>query len=126
MAFSKDENGILTLSNSWGKDAGVPLIDITETGKYLAPVLLSPSLDTYNGASFLAASGYYTQTQICNVWTTVTGREVQYLELQPEEEKFPGLPEEVKRVMRDAAGLMRGWYVSLLPRLLLCKETAVG
>ncbi|KAL8815630.1 MAG: hypothetical protein Q9191_008442 [Dirinaria sp. TL-2023a] len=105
----QDENGILTLSNSWGKDTGVPLIDITDTGKYLAPILLSSSLDTYNGASFVAASGYYTQAQICDVWTTITGKKVRYLELQPEDEKFEGMPEEVKRVMKDAAGLMRGW-----------------
>lgn len=106
---------MFTLSNSWGKDTGVPLIDITETGKYLAPILLSSSPGTYDGASFLAASGYYTPAQICDVWTTVTGKEVKYLELQPGEEKFQGFPEEVKRVMKDAAGLMRGWYVFLLP-----------
>lgn len=104
-----DENGILTLSNSWGKDTGVPLIDITEIGKYLAPILLSSSPDTYNGASFVAASGYYTLAQICDGWTTITGKEVRYLDLQPGDEKFEGFPDGVKQVMKDAAGLMRGW-----------------
>ena len=52
----------------------------------------------------------------------MTGTEVRYSETQPGSESFEGLPEEVKRVMLDAVGLMRGWYVVPLFRFRLNGE----
>ena len=58
----------------WKKDALLPLIDVTDTGKYLAPVLLDPN--KYNGKTFAAATAFYTPLQMVEGWTKVTGKEV--------------------------------------------------
>ena len=52
----------------------IPLIDIADTGKFLAPVLSDPN--KYNGASFTAATAFYTPKQMVEAWRTVTGKDV--------------------------------------------------
>lgn len=111
LIFKQGTDGILTLYNSWGKDNGAPMIDINDTGKYLAPILLAPSLDTYNGATLTAATGYYTSTQLCDVWTRVTGKEVRYVETQPGGASPEGMSDYMKQLLRDMRGLMGDWCV---------------
>ncbi|KAL3451116.1 NmrA family transcriptional regulator [Aspergillus insuetus] len=69
----------------WPGSTKLPWIDITDTGKYLAPALHNPQ--KYNGARLTAASAYYSAQEIVETWSRVSGRTVRLPE--PEEyEKF--------------------------------------
>ncbi|KAF1815340.1 NmrA family transcriptional regulator [Eremomyces bilateralis CBS 781.70] len=52
----------------------VPLIDIEDIGKYLAPALQDPP--RYNHTRLFAATAFYTLARICRVWTECTNTEV--------------------------------------------------
>ena len=58
----------------WKEDTLLPLIDITDTGKYLAPVLFDST--KYNGKTFTAATAFYTPQQMVEAWIKVTGKKV--------------------------------------------------
>lgn len=52
----------------------LPLIDIEDTGKYIAPVLHDPP--KYNHANLYAATAFYSIAEICEIWTKCTGVQV--------------------------------------------------
>jgi hypothetical protein len=52
----------------------LPLIDITDIGKYLAPALDDP--EKYNGRRFIAATSFYTVQDIVDTWSKVSGKKV--------------------------------------------------
>jgi hypothetical protein len=52
------------------------MIDITDTGKFLAPILLNPQ--KYNGKSFTCVIAFYSPLQLVDGWTKVTGKKVTY------------------------------------------------
>lgn len=52
----------------------LPLIDIDDTGNYIAPFLAEPA--RYKHARLWAAAGFYSLAEICRVWMDVTGTKV--------------------------------------------------
>ena len=58
----------------WKEDTLLPLIDIADTGKFLAPVLFDPN--KYNGKVLTAATAFYTPKEMVDAWTKVTGKKV--------------------------------------------------
>ncbi|KIW42565.1 uncharacterized protein PV06_06104 [Exophiala oligosperma] len=57
-------------------DTALPLIDIEDTGKFIAPFLSDP--EKYAGKQFFACTGNYTIREICQTWTTATGTKIVY------------------------------------------------
>ena len=75
------EDGTIVLSQTWSPTAQIPMIDITDTGKFIAPILLNfPSVA---GKSFTCATAYYTPLELCSTWSKVTGRTVTYSQVDP-------------------------------------------
>ncbi|KAL6250227.1 hypothetical protein RBB50_002528 [Rhinocladiella similis] len=54
----------------------LPLIDIEDTGKFVAPFLAEP--EKYTGKQFFACTRNYSIEEICSTWTDVTGTKVVY------------------------------------------------
>jgi hypothetical protein len=76
----KVEDGTIVLSQTWSPTAQIPMIDITDTGKFIAPILLNfPSVA---GKSFTCATAYYTPLELCSTWSKVTGRAVTYRQVE--------------------------------------------
>ena len=69
--------GQIEYTASFPASVSLPLIDITDTGKFLAPVLLEPK--THNQARLTAATGYYSGTEIVDTLHRITGRSVVYV-----------------------------------------------
>ncbi|KAL4860977.1 hypothetical protein BDV12DRAFT_191380 [Aspergillus spectabilis] len=80
-----EPDGTIIYPLPWPSDIKLPWIDITDTGKYLAPALSDP--EKYNGARLTAASAYYSGQEIVGTWSKVSGRNVQ-LPRPDEYEKF--------------------------------------
>ncbi|RDW84826.1 hypothetical protein BP6252_02416 [Coleophoma cylindrospora] len=75
----KKEEGPFIMSRPWPNatvDSLVPLVDIEDTGKYLEPFLLDP--DKYNQVVFMASTAFYTPREICQTWSRVTGKTVEF------------------------------------------------
>ncbi|RDW78320.1 hypothetical protein BP5796_06172 [Coleophoma crateriformis] len=75
----KNEEGPFIMSKPWPNATAnslVPLVDIEDTGKYLEPFLLDPG--RYNQATFMASTAFYTPTEICQTWSRVTGKKVEF------------------------------------------------
>ena len=70
------------------------MIDIKDTGKFLAPILLDP--EKYNGKKFAAATAYYTPAELVDGWKKITGKEVHYVKTKFEVPEGPLAPETVK------------------------------
>jgi uncharacterized protein YbjT (DUF2867 family) len=70
---------------AWPPQTKVPLIDITDIGKYLAPVLRNPL--KYNGCRLTAATAFYTAQETVDTWSAVSGKNV----ILPTEEDIPFL-----------------------------------
>lgn len=59
------------------------MLDITDTGKFLAPILLDPV--KYDSKAFTCATGFYTPLELVDGWTKVTGKKVLYEQSGPAE-----------------------------------------
>lgn len=73
----QNQDGALAFTVPWKEDTLLPLIDITDTGKFLEPVLFAP--EKYNGKTFTAATAFYTPQQMVDAWTKVTGKKVVFV-----------------------------------------------
>lgn len=69
-------DGTYVLSMAMAPSARLPMIDINDTGKYIAPVLLDP--DKYNGKNFTSATQFCTPQQLIEGWTKIAGKTVTY------------------------------------------------
>jgi len=77
----KADNGTYVLGRPWPTATPttlIPLIDIADTGKYIAPFLDDP--DASNGAVLTASTAFYTPVEICATWSKVTGKKVVFEE----------------------------------------------
>ncbi|KXJ85062.1 hypothetical protein Micbo1qcDRAFT_224866 [Microdochium bolleyi] len=61
---------------SWPATTQLPLIDIRDTGKFIAPALLDP--EGFHGRSLTCATAYYDMNEMARGWSRVTGRKVVY------------------------------------------------
>ena len=89
-------DGTFVLADMLPGNTPVPYIDITETGKWIAPILAEP--EKYAGNFFAAGEGLYTPDEIASVMSKVTGKTVKHVQLPDEVVKsfFPeGLREQL-------------------------------
>lgn len=82
------------------------MIDITDTGKFVTPILLNP--DKYNGKSFTCATAFYTAIQLVEGWTKMTGKQVTYEQIDLEK-KQGTLTEEMHQQLKKSRGLINVW-----------------
>ncbi|KAI1350048.1 hypothetical protein F5Y01DRAFT_165072 [Xylaria sp. FL0043] len=103
-----ESDGTYVLSLPWGPSTRLPLIDIRDTGKFIAPVLLEPEI--YHGKRFTCATAFYTLTEMVDTWTKVTGRTVR-LERSESAAEYAGLSDAQKKEVKEAGLLGEyGYY----------------
>lgn len=59
----------------WTATTELPLIDIRDAGKFIAPALLDP--DSYNGKRLTCATDFYSLGDMLDIWTMITGTPVE-------------------------------------------------
>ena len=93
---------------SFPATVSLPLFDTTDTGKFIAPMLLSQETNPkkYQHATLIAGTAYYSGTEMVDTWSRVTGRKVTYKEMEGNS-AYPGLTDQMKEVMKEASDLMR-------------------
>ncbi|KAI0862081.1 NmrA-like family-domain-containing protein [Xylaria cubensis] len=102
------DDGTYVLAQPFESTSQLPLIDIQDTGKFIAPALLDP--EYYHGKRFTCATAFYTINEIADTWTKVTGKKVKLI--QPEStDELTGLTEEQKKEA-NSSGLLAeyGYY----------------
>lgn len=97
------ENEEIVFSMTWSPNAKVPMIDITDTGKFIAPLLFNP--EKYNRKAFTCATGFYTPLQLAEGWSKVTGRSVTYQQVDPGESR-DNLTGEMRKELKGSVGLI--------------------
>ncbi|KAF2679865.1 NAD(P)-binding protein [Lentithecium fluviatile CBS 122367] len=87
---SPKDDGTYVLANLFRKDTVIPLVDITEAGAWIAPILAEP--DAYEGRCLAAAQELYTPEEVVRTMSKVAGKTVTFQRL--DDEVFRGfLPE---------------------------------
>jgi uncharacterized protein YbjT (DUF2867 family) len=102
-------DGTYVLANILPAETRLPLIDITDMGAWVGAVLADP--DKYEGKFFAAAEGLYSQTEIAETLSKVSGKTVRHVQL--EDEVFKGyLPEASRDMLFEMYLLFRdyGYY----------------
>ncbi|KAF4964238.1 hypothetical protein FSARC_7792 [Fusarium sarcochroum] len=89
----KADDGTYVFSMPWTAVTELPLIDIRDTGKFVAPALLDP--DLYHGKRLTCATAFYTLTDMVDTWTRVTGSTVK-LRVPENGDKHAGFSEQPK------------------------------
>ncbi|KAF2822642.1 NAD(P)-binding protein [Ophiobolus disseminans] len=102
-------DGTYVVASIINPDTQVPLIDITDTGKWTGAILANP--DDYNGKFFAATEGLYTLPEACGIISKVTGKTVKFQQLP--DEMFKGfLPVGLREPLYEMWVLSReyGYY----------------
>ncbi|KAI1756247.1 hypothetical protein F4782DRAFT_537999 [Xylaria castorea] len=101
-------DGAYVLSQPFEPTTRLPLIDIQDTGKFIAPALLDP--EYYHGKRFTCATVFCNLAEMADTWTKVTGKKVRIVQAESAAE-YTGLSEEQKKEV-GAAGLLAeyGYY----------------
>lgn len=73
------DDGTYVLATVASPATKLPLIDITETGKYVSAILANP--DAFQGKTLCAATGLYTMEEIVGIISRSTGKTVAYRQL---------------------------------------------
>ncbi|KAL8637485.1 MAG: hypothetical protein Q9228_005251 [Teloschistes exilis] len=97
-----NDEGKLTFSWSWG-NTPTPMIDVTDTAKYLIPILLDPN--RYSGKRFVASTAYYSATEIVEAFKKITGKDMQFIQAGQGSTGLE-LPPEIAKVLEESSGLM--------------------
>lgn len=108
---SQNGDGTYVVANILHPDSQVPLIDITDSGKWVGAILSDP--EKYNGKFFAAAEGMYTWPQACEIMSKATGKSITYKQL-PDEVFKSFFPESIRDAMYEMWALIRdyGYYGS--------------
>ncbi|PSN60669.1 NAD(P)-binding protein [Corynespora cassiicola Philippines] len=123
---SPEGDGSFVLANVFPAKTKVPLIDITETGKWVAAILEKP--DEYEGKLFAAAEGLYTFPQVVEIMSRVSGKTVKHVRV-PDEVIKGHLPEGVRDMMYGMFVFQReyGYFGDSMEKdVLWAKEQAKG
>jgi uncharacterized protein YbjT (DUF2867 family) len=108
---SQKGDGTYVIANILNLDTRVPLIDITDSGKWIGGILSDP--EKYEGKFFAAAENMYTWPEACEIISKVTGKTVTYQQVP--DEVFKGfLPPHSKDTLYEMWALFRdyGYYGS--------------
>jgi len=90
-------------SQPWDNDTPLPLIDIRDAGKFIAPALLDP--DLYHGKRFTCATAFYTPGEMAATWTKVTRKKVE-VHTAGSGDEYEMLSEEQKKETTNARDLI--------------------
>jgi uncharacterized protein YbjT (DUF2867 family) len=97
--LAKNDDGSYTLYYPVSDKAKFPLFDAAaDTGLFVKAIL--KNLDSQNGKEVLAASGYYTPSEIVESFTKATGKKANYVQVSNDQYKQP-LPEKLADEMLD-------------------------
>ncbi|KAF7555568.1 hypothetical protein G7Z17_g2049 [Cylindrodendrum hubeiense] len=96
-------DGTYVFSQPWDTSSLIPLIDIRDTGKFIAPALLDP--DLYHGKNFTCATDFYTPMEMVDAWTKATGKTVRFQQVGTGSE-YSTLSEAQSMELRKARGLI--------------------
>lgn len=102
-----NDTGAYEFRQPWNPTSTLPLIDITDTGKYLAPVLLDPA--KFDQKRLTAATAFYTPAQMVQAWSEITGKRVDFIQVAPGASKSPVMTPEMMEVSKKAKGLIKDW-----------------
>ena len=83
----------------------LPLIDIEDTGKYLAPAIENP--EKYNHTNLFASTACYSLAKICEVWTQYTGMQVMF---DSDVDEHENLSEAQKEVLSEEPSIYPAAY----------------
>ena len=76
-------DGSYVFANVVAPDTKMPLIDIRDTGKYVAPLLTDP--DAWQRRIMAGSSGLYTMDEVAAILTKKTGKTVTYMQIPVEQ-----------------------------------------
>jgi uncharacterized protein YbjT (DUF2867 family) len=106
---SRDGDGSFVLANCAYSHSRMPLIDITETGKWVGAILAEP--EKYEGKQFAAAAEILSMEEIAQVVGRVTGKTVRHQHVP--DEVFKGfMPEGLRQPLYEMWAFQRdfGYY----------------
>ncbi|KEZ45871.1 hypothetical protein SAPIO_CDS1236 [Scedosporium apiospermum] len=69
-------DGTVVLPYAWPDELEMPYIDVTDTGKYLAPAIGDPA--KYNGKQLIGATAFYSSKEVADTWSRITGKKVRH------------------------------------------------
>lgn len=108
MKPKKADDGTYIFSQPWEPSTRLPLIDIRDAGKFIAPALLNPEL--YHGKRFTCATAFYTLAEMAETWTKVTGKIV-CLHVSQKAEEYDTLSEVQREELKATRALADyGYY----------------
>jgi len=79
MAPKKGEDGVVTFAMPMRADVGLPMFDVSDTGRWVAPLFDNPK--PHVGKVYLMASEYITVPNIAKTFTEVTGIPSRFMQL---------------------------------------------
>lgn len=95
------EDGTYQLKLGWPATTPLPLIDIGDTGLFVAPALLDPA--RYHHKRLTCATTFYPSSSLVPALSKAAGREVKYVH---NESPSKGMPPEIAEAMREVNGFM--------------------
>ncbi|KAF2875813.1 hypothetical protein BDV95DRAFT_562699 [Massariosphaeria phaeospora] len=106
---SPSGDGTYAITNLCHGSTPMPLIDITDTGKWTSAILADP--DKYAGKYFAAAQRLYTFDEMASIVSKVTGKTVRHQHV-PDEVLRAWMPEAMRESLGDMQVLWRdyGYY----------------
>ena len=104
----KDSEGNYTLRWPMDSTHEFPMLDISDTGKFIAPILLDPA--KFSGKRIAAASGVYSVKDICDTFEQVTGKKMTLTTVSDEafEQAMP-VPDALKKELAETFFLLRDY-----------------
>ncbi|KAL6895085.1 hypothetical protein GGI43DRAFT_429193 [Trichoderma evansii] len=106
---SSAEEKLYVFSNCCNENTLIPLIDVTDTGKWVGVILSQP--EKYEGRAIAAGENLYTWTEIARIFSEVSGKDVRFQHVSDETFRKV-LPEELGDDLLDMYRLIRdyGYY----------------
>ncbi|KAK6850789.1 NAD(P)-binding protein [Apiospora arundinis] len=104
MPLVKSNAGSYAFQQPWPPETRIPLIDIRDTGKFLAPVLGNPN--KYHGKRLTCATAFYTPIEMAETWSKVLGKIVTLQQTTEADSYAVPFTEEQRKVIKDASTLM--------------------
>ncbi|EHK26389.1 uncharacterized protein TRIVIDRAFT_63701 [Trichoderma virens Gv29-8] len=106
---SPTEDETYVISNCCNQDTLMPLIDVTDTGKWVGAMLAEP--EQHEGKAIAAGENLYTWAEIAKIFSQVSGKDVRFQHISDEAFRS-NLPEGLRDDLLDMYQLFRdyGYY----------------
>lgn len=101
---AQSNDGSYAFQPPWPPETRIPLIDIRDTGKFLAPVLANPN--KYHGKCLTCATAFHTPIEMAETWSKVLGKTVKLQQTTEADSYAVPFTEEQRKVIKDASTLM--------------------